>query len=193
MNFRTCIIAKQTYEKHELIRFVPSPNREIVPDLKQNLPGRGAYILAKKTIIEKAIKNSALVKYFKSKLKEEFYIDNNMPALVESLLIKHAIGSIALGRKAGIVISGALACDKAIRSGNTKLILHTKGASANGITKLNQAIHASKNSVQELSIFSKDELEKAFGMINVQHIAILASPLAKNILTNLEKLHIYRE
>lgn len=193
MNSRTCIIVKQPYEKHELIRFVPSPGGEIVPDIKQNLPRRGAYILAKKAILEKAIKNSALIKHFKSKLKEDFYIDNNMPDLVENLLIKQAIGSIALGRKAGIIISGALACDKAIRSGNTNLILHTKGASANGITKLNQAIHSSKNSIQELSVFSKNELEKAFGSINVQHIAILASPLAKNILTNLEKLHIYRE
>lgn len=193
MNVRTCIITKKTYEKNKLLRFVVSPDLQILPDLKQKLPGRAIYITPSQQNVEKAITSNSLVRSFKAKIQKDVNIDKNMAQIVEKLLIKNAIASIALGRKAGIVIYGALACEKAIRAQIVALLLHTKGASKNGITKLEQAIYASSCSIKQFCLFEPEELDGAFGDLNVQHIAILASPLINNIITNLEKLHIYRK
>lgn len=193
MTIRTCILTRKTYEKNCLIRFVISPDLQIVPDLKQKLPGKGLYITPNKQLLEKAITTSILIKAFKAKFKKEVNLDKNMAQIVENLLIKRAISSIALGRKSGVIINGALSCEKAIREGLVKLILHTKGASQNGITKLDQAIYSTGLSISQLSLFNPQDLNGAFGELNVQHIAILDSPLINNIINNLEKLHLYRK
>lgn len=193
MNCRTCIITKQTYEKAALIRFVVAPNSEIIPDLKGNLPGRGVYILARKSILIKALQKTILINYFKTKLKKEVHITENMEALIDKLLVKSAISAIALGRKAGIIMAGALACEKAVRAKKAILVLHSKECAKNSITKIAQAIHASQQKIKQIIIFSNEEFKDAFGQDNIQHLAILDSPKAKNILVKLEKLHIYRE
>ena len=41
---RRCIVSGKTFPKRELIRFCVSPDRELVPDLANKLPGRGIWI-----------------------------------------------------------------------------------------------------------------------------------------------------
>jgi len=43
---RTCLVTGEELPKDELIRFVVGPDNSIVPDLAQNLPGRGLWVKA---------------------------------------------------------------------------------------------------------------------------------------------------
>ena len=40
---RSCLACRETRDRDRLIRFVLSPQGEVVPDLDVKLPGRGAY------------------------------------------------------------------------------------------------------------------------------------------------------
>lgn len=209
MNNRTCIVSRMEYNVEEMLRFVVAPHGKITPDLKRVLPGRGAYIFAKKSFIKQAVTNNLLIRHFKTRqlkckaphstagIAADITIESDIDERIEQLLLQQALASLALGRKAGAVTSGSLACDKAIRSNQVALIIHRIDAAKDGINKISQAIHASKLGqeieIKQISIFTPDQLTAAFGDRNAVHIAILNKPAAKNILTNIDKLHIYRE
>jgi len=60
---RTCIVTREKKPKSELIKIVGSKNKdkeEVHIDIKQNLPGRGVYILPKLEILEEALKKKKL-------------------------------------------------------------------------------------------------------------------------------------
>ena len=43
---RRCALSRKSLPKEDLIRFVRGPDGELVPDLKERLPGRGVWIEA---------------------------------------------------------------------------------------------------------------------------------------------------
>lgn len=103
MNERTCIVTRQNASAQTLIRFVIGPNNQIVPDLKANLPGRGVWISAHHTVIEKAIKQKAFHKNFKTDVE----VEPNLVHIVDKLLLKAALSSLSMARKAGAVVMGS--------------------------------------------------------------------------------------
>ncbi len=66
----------------------------------------------------------------------------DLGALVDQLLTKSALGSLALARKAGAVVSGSTKVDQAIRTGAAAMVLHAREAAADGVRKLDQARRA---------------------------------------------------
>lgn len=137
MNERTCIVTRQNASAQTLIRFVIGPNNQIVPDLKANLPGRGVWISAHHAVIDKAIKQKAFHKNFKTDVE----VAPNLVHIVDTLLLKAALSSLSMARKAGAVVIGATKVDAAIRSGQVILVLHAKETTEDGKRKIAQAIH----------------------------------------------------
>ncbi len=41
---RTCIVTREAKPASELMRFVLGPENQVVPDLRNRLPGRGAWV-----------------------------------------------------------------------------------------------------------------------------------------------------
>lgn len=191
MNDRTCIVTKKTGSSDELIRFVVGPDNQIVPDLKANLPGRGAWVSASKKIVAEAIKRKA----FSRSLKTEVQVDENLPDLVEQLLKKSALGSLAMARKAGAVTSGSSKVDSAIRSHQAVMVLHASEAADDGKRKIAQAIYAAgqqkKNTIPAMTIFTGDEMSLAFGANHVIHAAILNVMAASGFIKTAQKLVTY--
>jgi predicted RNA-binding protein YlxR (DUF448 family) len=56
---RRCIVTREALEKDQLIRFVLGPDNEIVPDLLENLPGRGYWVTASRKVLAEAVKKNA--------------------------------------------------------------------------------------------------------------------------------------
>ncbi|MDN5248560.1 RNA-binding protein [Bartonella sp. TP] len=200
MNKRTCIVTRKEHEAEAMLRFVLAPNGSVVPDLKRILPGRGVYTLARKTLVNQAVTNNMLTRSFIAKSQNkalQIAVPKDMAEQIEHLLRKQSLANLAIGRKAGAVISGSLACDKAIRSDNVAMVLHRIDAAEDGINKITQAIHSlgpeKKATIKQYIIFNENELSTAFGERNAVHIAVLKHPMAKNILNTIDKLHIYRE
>ncbi|WP_455477153.1 RNA-binding protein [Bartonella sp. B41] len=193
MNERTCIVTKRNASAKMLIRFVIGPNNQIVPDLKSNLPGRGVWISAHHSAVEKAVKQKAFNKNFKTDIE----VASNLAHIVDTLLLKAALKSLSMARKAGAVVTGATKVDAAIRSGQVILVLHAKGATEDGKRKILQAIRAvqqkTKQDIKTISLFTSDEMSVAFGANPVMHTALLNTKAAEGFLKTVHKLIIYRD
>lgn len=53
---RMCVVSRKVRPIDELIRFVVSPQGDIVPDLKRKLPGRGMWISASRQAVAEAVR-----------------------------------------------------------------------------------------------------------------------------------------
>ncbi|WP_375606784.1 MULTISPECIES: RNA-binding protein [unclassified Bartonella] len=193
MNERTCIVTRKNASVQTLIRFVIGPNNQIVPDLKANLPGRGVWISAHHAVIEKAIKQKAFHRNFKTDVE----VAPNLVHVVDTLLLKAALSSLSMARKAGAIVMGATKVDAAIRSGKVILVLHAKETTEDGKRKIAQAIHSiqqqTNRTIKTISLFTSDEMRVAFGSNPVMHAALLDTKAAGGFLKTTCKLISYRD
>ena len=192
MNDRTCIVTRRTAAPDELIRFVAGPDSVIVPDLKRNLPGRGCWVTADRTHIEKA----AAKRLFGRALKAEVVVPADLARMVERLLSKTALGSLGLARKAGAVALGAAKVEANVRSGKALAVLHAHEAAEDGCRKITQArratVHLGGQDIPAYKLFSEVELGLALGGTNVIHAALLAGDAGKAALKRMVALDRYR-
>jgi predicted RNA-binding protein YlxR (DUF448 family) len=68
---RTCISCKETKPKRELLRVVRTPDGHVVIDATGKKSGRGAYICARLSCWETAVKKKRLEQEFEISLSEE--------------------------------------------------------------------------------------------------------------------------
>lgn len=192
MNDRTCIVTRESGSAENLIRFVLGPDGSVVPDLKGNLPGRGCWVKAERRHVDEAVKR----KLFARGLKETVTAQDDLGALVDRLLTKSALGSLALARKSGVVVTGSAKVDSAIRSGSAILVLHALEAAPDGIRKLDQArravVHMEGPDIAALSLFTGEEMDLAFGGGNVIHAAVLVGRAASGFVKRARLLRDYR-
>lgn len=193
MNERTCIVTRKSASAKTLIRFVIGPNNQIVPDLKANLPGRGVWVSARHSTIEAAIKQKAFHRSFKTDVE----IAPNLAHIVDTLLLKAALASLSLARKAGAIVTGATKVNAAIRCGKVILVLHAKETTEDGKRKIAQAIYAIQQqmdrNIKTTSLFTIDEMRIAFGVNPVMHAALLDTKAAEGSLKTIHKLLAYRD
>lgn len=192
MNDRTCIVTRESGPAENMIRFVAGPDGSVVPDLKRNLPGRGCWVTAERRYVDEAVRR----KLFPRALKESVTAPDELGALVDRLLVKSALGSLSLARKAGAVVTGSAKVDAAIRSGKAVMVLHALEAAADGVRKIDQArralVYAGGPDIPALSLFTGDEMDLAFGGGNVIHAAVLEGMAATGFVTRARLLHHFR-
>lgn len=193
MNDRTCIVTRKTAEPDELIRFVVGPDSTVVPDLKRKLPGRGCWVTADRAHVDRAVAR----KLFARALKVEAVIPAELGAMIDGLMVKSALGSLGLARKAGLVALGATQVESAVRSGNAELVLHAFEAAPDGERKISQArravVHLGGPETLSYKLFSEHELGLALGGTNVIHAAVLAGEAGKAAQKRIVALHRYRD
>ncbi|MDZ7824009.1 MAG: RNA-binding protein [Ahrensia sp.] len=193
MNDRKCIVSGQSGDADMLMRFVVGPDEQIVPDLKRNLPGRGCWVTAKRSMVEQAIKKNA----FSRSLKQKVELEKDLPDLIDQLLLRSAMGSLGMARKAGAAIVGSAQVDKAVRSGKALAVLHSSAGAPDGVRKITQArratVHLGGPNIDAFHLFGQDEMNMAFGGDNVIHAALLNAGLGEVALRKLKALKTYRE
>ncbi|WP_374829003.1 RNA-binding protein [Paenochrobactrum pullorum] len=192
MNDRSCIVTRESGSVENMIRFVAGPDGSVVPDLKANLPGRGCWVTAERGKVDEAVKRNL----FARGLKMGVTVQPDLGALVDQLLTKSAIGSLALARKSGVVVTGSAKVDADIRSGNAIMVLHALEASPDGVRKLDQArravIHTLGRDIPAFSLFTGEEMDLAFGGGNVIHAAVLQGMAANGFVKRAHMLRNYR-
>ncbi|WP_019222207.1 RNA-binding protein [Bartonella rattaustraliani] len=193
MNERTCIVTRKNASAEMLIRFVLGPNNQIVPDLKSHLPGRGVWVCAHHSTVKAAVKQKAFKKSFKTNVE----VAPNLAHIIDTLLLKAALSSLSMARKAGVIVTGATKVDAAIRSGQVILVLHAKETTEDGKRKIAQAIHTIqqqiRRNIKTISLFTSDEMQIVFGANPVMHAALLDTKATEGFLKTIHKLIAYRD
>lgn len=72
---RTCVVTREKCEKHELLRVVRTPEKEIIFDETGKANGKGAYLKKDKEVILKAQKNKVLDRLFEMEIPDDIYND----------------------------------------------------------------------------------------------------------------------
>jgi uncharacterized protein len=191
---RMCAVSREVRPIGELIRFVVSPQGEVIPDLKRKLPGRGLWVSASRRTVAEAVRRN----HFSRGFKREVRAAPTLPADTEVLLVRSATEALAMAAKAGQVVAGFSKVEGALQQKEAKALIHASDGAADGIRKLDAIVRqrdGNSGDSQELpivSVLTSAELDLALGRSNVIHAALLAGPASKTFLSRCQILVRYR-
>ncbi len=188
---RACALTRARRPREELIRFVLSPEGEIVPDLKERLPGRGIWVTAARDLVADAAKRNV----FARGLKAEVKVPQDLAARVDRLLADAALGALAMANKAGEAVFGMAKIEEAIAKGRVMALIHASDAAEDGCRKLDAKFRAvsGPEAPSPIRLFTSDELGLASGRANVIHAALIQSGAARKFLAGASRLELYRK
>src|SRR6266550_1096731 len=84
---RRCIVTGEVLPEARLLRFVLSPDGQIVPDVEAKLPGRGLWVSANRAIIAQAVAK----RLFARAAKAPATADSGLPARAEVRLVERLL------------------------------------------------------------------------------------------------------
>jgi predicted RNA-binding protein YlxR (DUF448 family) len=199
---RMCAVTRQVRPIDELIRFVVSPQSEVLADLKRKLPGRGLWVTASRQTVAEAVKRHQFSKGF----KREVRVAPTLAADTEALLVRGAIEALAMAAKAGQVVAGFSKVEGALEGAfkgpsaqsSVHALIHASDGAADGIRKLDAIVRQNTGNLEESSPFpvvtalTSEQLDLALGRSNVIHAALLAGPASDTFLSRSHMLVRYR-
>lgn len=165
---RTCIVTRDVQPVEKLIRFVVSPNGDVVPDLKCKLPGRGVWVGTSSKLVENALTRGAFAKAFRAKVNA----DPELVELVAKLLRKEALSLLSLANRAGLVTAGFEKVSTQLAKNKVVVILAAKDASADGRKKIAARAKNVGCRPEVIQTFTSSEISLALGRSNVVHAAL---------------------
>ena len=188
---RRCALTRAHRAKSDLIRFVLAPDGTVVPDLKERLPGRGAWFTAAHDTISDASKRKA----FSRALKADARVPDDLAEQVDGLLTEQALGAFALANKAGAVVFGRAKVEEALKKGRTIALVHAADAAVDGSRKLDGKARAvtGGQGIRAICAFTADQLGLASGRTNVIHAALIQGGAAQKFLTAVSRVERYRQ
>ena len=172
----------------ELIRFVASPDGEVIADLKRTLPGRGVWVTATRNAIERAVRKNA----FPRALKREVRVSADLVERVERLLERFALDALGIAHKAGKVIVGFARVEDALDSEPVLALLRAADASPEGARKIDRKATSACRKLAVVKLFRSAQLDLALGRANVVHAALLAGQASEGFLARCRKLERFR-
>src|SRR3954469_8675420 len=87
---RMCAVRRAVRPIGELIRFVVSPQGEVVPDLKRKLPGRGLWVTASRQTVAEAVRRN----HFSRGFRRDVRAAPTLPLETENLLVRGVIEAL---------------------------------------------------------------------------------------------------
>ncbi|MGE0734462.1 MAG: RNA-binding protein [Alphaproteobacteria bacterium] len=177
---RTCIASGDVLPPERMIRFVVGPDAVIVPDIDARLPGRGLWVTARRDILELACRKGSFARAARQAVRlPEKLVDG-----IEALLLRRAIDTLGLARRADQVFAGYEGVREALRAGRVAVLL--QAADSTGRDK-----DALRTTARELPVFaalSGKELGRAFGADVLVHVAVAKGRLAERLIVDLARL-----
>lgn len=191
---RMCAVTRQVRPIDELIRFVVSPQGEVLADLKRKLPGRGLWISASHRTVAEAVRRNHFSKGFKRDVRAA----PTLAADTEALLVRGTVEALAMAAKAGQVVSGFSKVEGALQQRQARALIHASDGAADGIRKLDAILRQNAGNDGEspefpvITALTSEQLDLALGRSNVIHAAVLAGPASKTFLSRSHILVQYR-
>src|ERR1700692_2588236 len=140
---RMCAVTRAVRPIGELIRFVVSPQGEVMADLKRKLPGRGLWVSASHRAVAEAVRRNQFSKGFKRDLR----VAPTLAADTERLLVQSVIDALAMAAKARQVVSGFSKVEGALEQGHVEELIHASDGAVDGIRKLDAIARQDRKSV----------------------------------------------
>ena len=181
---RRCIVTGDACDEGELVRFVVGPDGGVVPDIAVKLPGRGAWVRARRETVARAIKETAFARVFRC----DVCVGEDLVPIVENLLARRCLDALGLARKGGEVVAGFEKVSTWLRSGRASVLVHAR----NGSARERQRLPRPAAAVASVTLFDDAELGLALGRESVVHAAVAAGGFANSFLQEASRLEGFR-
>ncbi len=99
---RKCIVTGETSEKSDLIRFVVGPDGQLVADLAEKLPGRGAWVSASPHLIEDAARKGRFKRHIDAVCADPAMLVSHVASQIERRFLQH----LSMLRRTGLAVCG---------------------------------------------------------------------------------------
>ncbi len=187
---RFCVVTRAVRPAEDMLRFVIAPNGQPVADLKHNLPGRGVWVTGTRSALDAAVKANAFARGFRRDVR----LAPDLVGCTERLLESAALDALAVARKAGLVATGFVQVETALKREVVVALLHAAQAGPDGVKKLDSALKQSRQgaSVRSVRILTSGQLDLALGRPNVIHAALLAGRATETFMARLRRLERFR-
>jgi predicted RNA-binding protein YlxR (DUF448 family) len=165
-------VTRERLPKEQMIRFVIGPDRNVVPDLAERLPGRGIWLSARGDVIETACTRGAFAKAARGPVA----IAPDLGAGLQAALSRRIVDHLGLARRAGQAVAGFAKAREWLSSGRAALV-----------------VQAADGSVEERQRFlggwpgpvvaplDGDRLGAVFGRDRAVHVAVAKGRLAETL------------
>lgn len=172
---RICIACRKSYEAESLLRFVVSPQLELVFDAKGFAPGRGAYVCANEVCFQNAVKKRAFNRSFKGSILVDY---ENLKASVRERLLKSILENLGLAFCAGQCVVGRTKVQEDSDRYKMKAIVMACDLSARSVKELDF-------DVMILTGPSKDLMGQSLGRSVTGVVALLKGRISDRIVCDL--------
>jgi uncharacterized protein len=102
---RTCLGCRQEFDQEQLIRYVASPEGDVLVDYRQKLPGRGCYTCFSVDCVRAAAKRRQFGRAFRR--PELAPLADDLLDALQAQLRDRILGLLGMARKSGNIISGS--------------------------------------------------------------------------------------
>lgn len=186
---RKCILSGMHGERACLIRLALGPDGQVWPDLAAKLPGRGAWIVPDRAMLEQAMAKGRLKGALARAFKEPAVVPDDLADRIASGLEKRALERLGLEHRAGHLIYGSEKLSEWARGGRLFLLLHAADAAEDGSSKLNQAWRSGDGDMKDVIHVpvGREALSRAVGRENVVHSGVNNGKAAARIAQELKR------
>jgi predicted RNA-binding protein YlxR (DUF448 family) len=193
---RTCVVSGLKGSPETMLRFALSGEGAVVPDIRQNLPGRGVWTRTSRAVVRQAAAKQAFSRGFRASARASADLADE----VDGLLEQDALRFLSLVNKAGLVTIGGAKVEAAIRAaaskGNLAGLIQASDGARDGASKLQKLLNGLLGdlgeSVARINLFDSRQLDLALGRTNVIHAALTAGPASAAFLAKVARLILYR-
>ncbi len=116
---RRCVVSRASAPRTGLIRFALAPDNGVVPDLAENLPGRGCWVTADRATVETARAKGHFARAFEAPARAQ----SDLADLIERRLAERCTALIGLARRANAIMVGRDQVRAAISAGQIAVLL----------------------------------------------------------------------
>lgn len=183
---RQCALTREVKPVADLIRFVVSPDGELVPDTDARAEGRGVWITLGERQVAEAVRRRA----FDRSLHEKVRLPEDLPSLTRKRLAERYISALQMARKAGQLLTGSDRVREAIGKGEVVALISATDAAEDGRSKLRSALRGHQKAAEQagmaarevphLELLDSSQLGLALGVENVIHAALVNGAAAES-------------
>ncbi len=179
---RTCLGCREVKEQGSLIRFVRSPDGEILADLKGRLPGRGAYLCNRRDCIDAALRRKQFDRAFRQSCQP--VTAEQLAGGVAGELLAYLVSLLGMARKSAKFVSGSNAVlDALTRKGSLAVVVLARDISPQIGEKVRRK--AAMQKIVTTDLLDKAELGRILGRAERSVVGLPDGKLAEAFLKEL--------
>jgi predicted RNA-binding protein YlxR (DUF448 family) len=176
---RRCIVTRERQQRARMVRFVVAPDRRLVPDLAERLPGRGLWLSARRDVIETACARGTFAKAARGPVT----VPPDLPFIVQAGLTRRIGELLGLARRGGQAVCGFAKVREWLEAGKAGLLVEARDGSTAERERLIGA-----HRVAVIAPIAGSEIGRIFGREHVAHAAVAPGRLAGLLTVEAERL-----